>query len=129
MNRPANSRIVPVLSGDETRYRRRYRALKDIVNELSDESNLLALRVYQIQRRIYDAYMAAHGRAPPPVPVPEGAAWSPLVQNATHYPADIGKPSDMVNGKQRAAEPDQSPSSDDEARDVDAEIEDMMDDY
>ncbi|GMK56736.1 hypothetical protein CspeluHIS016_0305760 [Cutaneotrichosporon spelunceum] len=126
MNRPANSRIVPVLSGDETRYRRRYRVLKDIVNELSDESNLLALRVYQIQRRIYDAYMAAHGRPPPPVPVPEGAA---CVQNATHYPADIGKPRETANGKQRATEHEQSPSGDDEGRDVDAEIEDMMDDY
>jgi hypothetical protein len=60
----------------------------------------------------------------------------PRVQNATHYPADIGKPVEHANGKQReeakaedadADEP--SPSSDDEARDVDAEIEDMMDDY
>ncbi|KLT44406.1 hypothetical protein CC85DRAFT_283642 [Cutaneotrichosporon oleaginosum] len=151
MNRH-NPKIMPVLSGDDTRYRRRYRALKDMVNDLSDESNLLALRVYQIQRRIYDAYMAQHGRPPPPVLVPEGASWTPLVQNATHYPADVGRPrAPETNGQQRGKlaereareereerqerekredrqERDER-SSDDEARDVDAEIEDMMDDY
>lgn len=73
----------------------RYRGLKELVNELSDvgsaggftpshanvtaqESNLLALRVHLIQRRLYDHHMERYGRPPAPMPVPTDASWAPL---------------------------------------------------
>lgn len=44
----------------------------------TQESNLLALRVHDIQRRLYDEHMKEYGRPPPAVPLPDDASWAPL---------------------------------------------------
>lgn len=48
--------------------------------------------MHKIQRRIYDHYMDAYGRPPPPVPLPADASWSPLVGNKDEYPPETGAP-------------------------------------
>lgn len=48
--------------------------------------------MHKIQRRIYDHYLSAYGHAPPVVPLPADASWSPLVGNKEEYPVDIGAP-------------------------------------
>ena len=48
--------------------------------------------MHKIQRRIYDHYLSAYGHAPPVVPLPTDASWSPLVGNKEEYPVDIGAP-------------------------------------
>lgn len=48
--------------------------------------------MHRIQRRIYDHYISAYGHAPPVVPLPGDASWSPLVGNKEEYPVDIGAP-------------------------------------
>ncbi|WOO85101.1 uncharacterized protein LOC62_06G008599 [Vanrija pseudolonga] len=103
MSAPKSQRVAPLLAGDETKYKRRYRGLKELVNELSDESNLLALRVHLIQRRLYDHHMERYGRPPAPMPVPADASWAPLVQNAATYPEDTGKPVPPMTPPQKRA--------------------------
>ncbi|WOO85100.1 uncharacterized protein LOC62_06G008599 [Vanrija pseudolonga] len=38
MSAPKSQRVAPLLAGDETKYKRRYRGLKELVNELSDNA-------------------------------------------------------------------------------------------
>ncbi|KAL1407247.1 hypothetical protein Q8F55_006665 [Vanrija albida] len=111
MSAPKSQRVAPLLAGDETKYKRRYRGLKELVNDLSDESNLLALRVHLIQRRLYDHHMDVYGRPPPPMPVPADASWAPLVQNAATYPEDTGKPVPPMTPPQKRAQLDNPASN------------------